>query len=110
MVEMTLQIKNGVVIVYTGDAAKVLYNKYNSEYGFKELNIMTKSIFKYDTCICDKQFVKECFELAGLPADTVDEAVSRDFISPFNEKAVVVTKDWIIDKHKQMCERLKLNL
>lgn len=54
--------------------------------------------YKY-SCICDKKFVVDCFESIGKPRSLCDKYVEREFIAPFNEDAVVITKEWVINQY-----------
>ena len=42
---------------------------------------------------------EDCFEFIGKPRSLCDEYVEQKFISPFNEKATVVTKEWVTNQY-----------
>ena len=101
LVCLTIWIHNGQANILFGDPAISKFNEYNSLYCAPEYAFMFSSSLYSDrhTCICDKQFVEDCFESIGKPRSLCDEYVERGFISPFNENAIVVTKDWVIRQY-----------
>lgn len=94
---LTIWIHNGQTDVLFGDEAKSKFSEYNNQYCAPEYDFMFgSSLYRYrNTCICSKEFVENCFEYIGKPRSLCDEYIERGFILPFNESAVVVTKDWV---------------
>ena len=101
LVCLTIWIHNGQANILFGDPAISKFNEYNTLYCAPEYAFMFSSSLYRDrhTCICDKQFVEDCFESIGKPRNLCNEYVERGFISPFNENAIVVTKDWVIRQY-----------
>ena len=101
LVCLTIWIHNGQANILFGDPAISKFNEYNTLYCAPEYAFMFSSdLYDYKrTCVCDKQFVRDCFEFIGKPRSLCDEYVERGFISPFNENAIVVTKDWVIRQY-----------
>ena len=100
-VVLTIWIHNGETEVLFGKKASSKFNEYNNLYCAPEYAFMfTQTLYSYDsTCICDKKFVEDCFEFIGKPRSLCDEYVEQKFISPFNEKATVVTKEWVTNQY-----------
>lgn len=64
--------------------------------------MFSPDVHGYDrTCICTKKYVEDCFEFIGKPRTLVDEYIEKEFISPFNENAEVVTKAWMIEQYEK---------
>lgn len=106
-VELTIWIHEGKTEVLFGDKAKAKFVEYNKQYCSPEYDFMfSADLYSYKSnCICSKEFVEECFEYAGMPRSLCDKYVERDFISPFNTSAQVVTKDWIIEQYRTFISR-----
>lgn len=100
-VALTIWIHYGETEVLFGKKAGSKFNEYNNLYCAPEYAFMfTEDLYSYDSnCICDKKFIGDCFEYIGKPRSLCDEYVERNFISPFNEKATVVTKEWITNQY-----------
>ncbi|WP_276949971.1 hypothetical protein [Enterocloster lavalensis] len=98
---LTIWIRDGHAEILFGNRATSKFNEYNSLYCAPEYAFMFSSdLYDYKrTCVCDKQFVRDCFEFIGKPRSLCDEYVERGFISPFNENAIVVTKDWVVSQY-----------
>lgn len=94
-VKLTIWVHDGRTDILFGSAAVDKFNQYNELYCAPEYAFMfTTSLYKsHRTCICSKTFVEDCFEYIGKPRSLCDEYVEKGFISPFNENAVVVTKE-----------------
>lgn len=98
---LTIWIRDGHVEILFGNRAASKFNEYNSLYCAPEYAFMfSSSLYDYrHTCVCDKQFVENCFEFIEKPGSLCEEYEERGFISPFNENAIVVTKDWVISQY-----------
>lgn len=98
---LTIWIHNGQTDVLFGDEAKSKLSEYNNQYCAPEYDFMfCSSLYDYrTTCIYSKKFAEDCFEYIGKPRSLCDEYIERGFILPFNESAVVVTKDWVIRQY-----------
>lgn len=102
-VEVVLWIHDGKTEILVGKKAKDKFIEYNKLYSSPEYEYMfTSEIHKYDkTCVCNKKYVEDCFEYMGKPRTLVDEYIEKSFISPFNDKAEVVTKAWMIEQYEK---------
>lgn len=107
-VELTIWFHNGNAEVLFGEAARKKFKEYNSLYSSPEYDFMFSSkLHDYDyTCICDKSFVEDCFEYIGKPRTLCDEYIEKGFISPFNENAIVVTKEWVTEQYNKYIKPL----
>ncbi len=106
-VELTIWVHGGKTEVLFGDRARAKFTEYDKLYCSPEYDFMFSSgLYSSDLiCICDKAFVGDCFEYLGKPRELCDEYVERGFISPFNESAQVVTKDWVISQYRAFISR-----
>ncbi len=102
-VEITIWIHNGETEVLFGEEAARRFREYDSRYCAPEYAFMfSAELYDYDSnCICSKAFVEDCFAYAGKSRSLCDAYVERGFISPFNEKAVVVTKEWVTGQYNR---------
>lgn len=100
-VAVTIWIHNGKTDLLFRDQAGAKFREYNQRYCAPEYAFMfSADLYNYhSTCICNKEFVGDCFEYIGKPRSLCDEYVERKFISPFNENATVVTKEWVIEQY-----------
>lgn len=100
---ITIWIHDGRTEVLFGEEAGLKFNQYDDLYCAPEYAFMFgSSLYRYGkTCIYDKKFVEDCFAYMGKPKSLCDEYVKQGFLSPFQEKEIVVTKDWAIDKYKR---------
>ncbi len=101
-VGITIWIHDGRTEVLFGKEAGLKFNQYDALYCAPEYAFMFgSSLYRYGkTCIYDKKFVEDCFAYMGKPKSLCDEYVKQGFLSPFHEKEIVVTKDWVIDKYR----------
>jgi len=106
-VVLTIWVHGGKTEVLFGGRARAKFTEYDKMYYSPEYGFMFSSdLYSPDlTCICDKAFVGDCFEYLGKPRELCDEYVKRGFISPFNESAQVVTKDWVISQYRAFISR-----
>lgn len=102
-VEVVFWIHNGKMEILSGKQAQDKFIEYNKLYSSPEYEYMfSPDVHGYDrTCICTKKYVEDCFEFIGKPRTLVDEYIEKEFISPFNENAEVVTKAWMIEQYEK---------
>ncbi len=101
-VVLTIWIHDGKTEVLFGNKAAVKFNEYNNLYCAPEYAYMFSYTLYYheDNCVFDKKFIEDCFEYVGKPRSLCDEYIKREFIY-LNEKAIVVTKEWVINQYNK---------
>ncbi len=102
-VHLTIWIHNGKTEILFEAEARAKFNEYNDLYCAPEYAFMFgPSLYAYHrTCIFDQKFVEDCFEYIGKPRTSWVEYVNKNIILPFNEKAIVVTKDWVVNQYNK---------
>lgn len=108
-VKLTIWVHDGRTDILFDSAAVDKFKQYNELYCAPEYAFMfaTGLYESHRTCICSKTFVEDCFEYIGKPRSLCDEYVEKGFISPFNENAVVVTKEWVTQQYNAFIEPMK---
>ena len=103
-VYVTIWIHEGEVTVLDGDAAREKFKEYNSMYCCEELEALLESSMYNEkfSCICDEQFIKDCFKSVGLPEECYEIAIELGFIKRPNPEAVVVTKQYVLEQQKRL--------
>lgn len=104
-VELTIWIHEGKTEILFGDRAGEKFVEYDGKYCAPEYDFLFSyyihNFIGRPTCIFDKTFVEDCFEYAGMPRERVDEYVERGILAPFNDSALVLTKDWVIEQYNK---------